>query len=225
MPKIRNHVIIYTNIHNAIMNNRTPEFQDETIQREPGTPEVIGDPSLEFSLQSTRSNFEGSSAATVLGPESFEDAQEGLATSLQYTAAEPSSEIGKEASVENATAARLLEDIQDLASELASMNMEHRVRDFRDTIPIWANIRSHKLAGREAEVITNIKADYNEVKRLLPNMDLAELDGLIGSLSAPGGVSKLFGSVTLLRGAHRSIFAPKAEKVRSAVSRLRRQLR
>lgn len=123
----------------------------------------------------------------------------------------------------------ILSNIGDLSSELVSINMEHRVGDIRDAIPIIGNLRSHSRATREGDVITDLKQELadlqNAARKAGLDIDLSELESSIAPLKVPGGLSKLFGSVTLLRGAHRSFFAPRAENIRSAVTNVRRAIR
>lgn len=127
-------------------------------------------------------------------------------------------------------AMEVLEDIEDAMSELLQKGLEHRVEDVRDVIPILANIRSHKLATREAEVIELVRQDAAELEGLVLKhgiaLDLTEFTKVVKSIGKPGGVTKLL--ATLLpgfRAFHRGFAAPKIEKLKMIVSNLQREVR
>lgn len=112
----------------------------------------------------------------------------------------------------------LLRDIQSVAASLRGKSLEHRVEDFRDRIPIWANIRSHKLAGREGEQIENMHAMVRELRALvvmhnLP-INIDRLESLIFDVKKPAGVSKWVATFfTGLRGFHRGWTADTLEEI------------
>lgn len=65
------------------MNNNTPEFHDETPQSEPGASEGFEGSDLDLALQSTRNDFEGSSALQdAIGAKGYNESHDALLQSL-----------------------------------------------------------------------------------------------------------------------------------------------
>ncbi len=122
-----------------------------------------------------------------------------------------------------------LEEIATQALTLSQMNMEHRVDDFRDWIPIWANVRSHTLATKEGQTISTIKAEYEKLQALVSQsaikLDLNQLSQMVDALKVPFGFTKWVATLAGTRTLHRAIFAPSAEKLRAEASKLKRQVR
>ena len=123
-----------------------------------------------------------------------------------------------------------LEDIGELAQTLTSLNMEHRVGDAWDSLPIFANIRSHKLANKEARAIDRLHSLVRKLETIvyqnnLP-LDLDQLVSCVSRIKAPGGVSKWIGTIfTSFRELHRGFTPQRAENLREALQNLRRQAR
>lgn len=148
----------------------------------------------------------------------------------------------KEAREQNATTVRMdkrvarddamevLEDIEDAMSELLQKGLEHRVEDVRDVIPILCNIRSHKLATREAQIIGLVRQDAAELEGLVQKhgiaLDLTEFNKVVKSIGKPGGVTKILATILPgFRAFHRGFAAPKIEKLKMIVSNLQREVR
>lgn len=152
--------------------------------------------------------------------------------SVQPKSPQPSAPVATETpeAVDTQEVQNLLDDIADSAQELTSVNMEHRVGDFRDGIPIWGSIRSHERATREGEVIQNLKDDLVKLQALNGQLglqlDLKGMQSTINALTVPSGVSKLAASILIFpRALHRSIFTSRAETIRQEATKLRRALR
>lgn len=140
----------------------------------------------------------------------------------------PSLPDTRETQPNNAEASRLIDDILEMAGELGQKGIEHRTQDIRDAIPIWGSFRSHKLATREAEVISNIHADVAKLEQVAQGtgLNIAPLKELALQLSPPKGFTKVMGSIFPgARSFHRGWIAPKLEALREEASRLRRQMR
>jgi hypothetical protein len=118
-----------------------------------------------------------------------------------------------------------LEEIERIASELIQKNMEHRLGDFRDMVPIWANVRSHKLATREGVIIDRLKREVAGLQALVDAnhipLDLTDLLHWTDKQSKPGGFGKALATIFLVRQFHRSLSTPRKEHLKEAASNLR----
>lgn|SRR3989338_2010049 len=126
-------------------------------------------------------------------------------------------------------AEKMIENIEQMATELLQKNMEHRVGDFRDGIPILANIRSHDLAVREGEVIGNIKREFVDLQAFAARnnlrIDLSLLQDSILPLKQPAGATMWLATlIPGMRMFHRSIVVPQFEKLREVSSNLKRSV-
>jgi len=122
-----------------------------------------------------------------------------------------------------------LRDIEERAAELLQIGLEHRVEDIRDVLPIFANIRSHTLAGREAEIIDALRLDTAELQQMAGQagifVDMKGLTESVAKLGKPEGVSKWMATLFLTRSFHRGYIAPRLEEIKREASVLRRTLR
>jgi len=121
---------------------------------------------------------------------------------------------------------RLLTDIENDAVELGQKNLEHRVPDLRDKLPIFANIRSHKLATKEGKVVERMQSSMAELASLVQRnelaIDVSALAKAVSTLKIPGGITKGIATVLPpLRHLHRSVTTTRAEEVRDAALDLR----
>jgi|CXWL01.1.fsa_nt_gi hypothetical protein len=123
-----------------------------------------------------------------------------------------------------------LDDLEDLASDLVQKSTEHRVEDFRDRLPIFSNIRSHKLATREGEVMQQMKTDLVGLKQSIAasgmQIDITALEKMIDDLSVPGGITKAFATlIPGIRTFHRGVVVTRFEDLKKATGFLKRQVR
>ena len=124
----------------------------------------------------------------------------------------------------------ILDDMQHLAQELVDLGTEHRVENFSDVWPIFANIRSHRLATREGEIIEQLQRGVGQLEQIASEqhllLDLGTLREAVFRVKKPGGWKKVVGSfIPALRTFHRSVFVSRMEKIREAVSNLSKLMR
>src|SRR3989338_2931308 len=104
----------------------------------------------------------------------------------------------REVAEEEKTASRETQaaPVAQLEGDLVRINMEHRLPDARDMLPVFANIRSHALAGREGQLIENLQREATNLRTFVEDQDilaqvpLESIMDKVMQLKIPGGVSK-----------------------------------
>lgn len=122
---------------------------------------------------------------------------------------------------------RMLQNIEQIVSDLVQKNMEHRVVDLRDRLPIFANIRSHRLAGREGQLIQNLQREAATLQEFVEaqglQIPLGSLMDKVMTLKIPGGVTKWLATILVTpRTWHRSFMTPRFEAIKAEASDLKR---
>lgn len=109
-----------------------------------------------------------------------------------------------------------------IVNDLIRHNMEHRVHDMRDRIPIWASVRSHHLATLEGELIDRLKRSSAGLASDAAGTDLAAdataLAASVNALRKPEGFTKWMATIFGWRALHRMWTAPRYEEIKRKVA-------
>ncbi len=127
-----------------------------------------------------------------------------------------------------AEARELLQNISINATAVSSLGKEHRMGSLWNIIPILSNIRSHLVAGKEADAIAELKEDMRQLESIVDQynvrVDLRSIRKAVAKLQEPGGISKWVASILpLLRWVHRQATPQRAENVHMGARKVRRQ--
>lgn len=151
----------------------------------------------------------------------------------QYPRAEPVRTVERENPARR-DAQDALQGVLQSVGFLVDAQDEHRNPDFRSRVPIiggiWDMVRSHSIAGKEAQSIEQVKEEMAHLEQVVADgglaLDLKPLKDGIAQLSPPGGISKLLGSVFQgFRRFHREWYTPTVEDIRLKARDLQLQLR
>ena len=166
----------------------------------------------------------------LLGPEVMEaPIVEDEPTLLPIRSASPEKQqVADEHATDDVEA--ILDDMQHLAQELVDLGTEHRVENWSDQWPIFANIRSHRLATREGRIIEQLQHGVGQLEQIVHEqhmfLDLGALREAVFGVKKPSGWKKALGTLLpSLRTFHRSVFVSRSEKIREAASDLSQQMR
>jgi hypothetical protein len=124
-----------------------------------------------------------------------------------------------------------LDDVHHILGQLTSRNLAHRTYDFRDHIPIWAQIRSHTLTGREAELTAELHQRADDLERLGKEcgVDTAVIVGKLREVRPAKGMQKWAATLlpfgTNFRKFRRTYSAPMFERLQRDVWALKRGMR
>ena len=159
----------------------------------------------------------------LMGDEMREVAEEEKTASRETQAAPVAQQEADPNKEKLQIAERMLENIEDLAGDLVRINMEHRLPDARDMLPVFANIRSHALAGREGQLIENLQREATNLRTFVEDQDilaqvpLESIMDKVMQLKIPGGVSKWLATILVWpRNWHRNVMAPQFETIKAA---------
>lgn len=127
----------------------------------------------------------------------------------------------------------LLQDIHANANEVSALSLEHRTGSIWNILPVVENVRSHFIAGKEADTIDHIKEDMRDLERLVDehqlNIDLTQVRKAVENIHKPEGISMWAATLIpvlgpLARVLHRAITPHKGENIRRSASDARRSL-
>jgi hypothetical protein len=116
-------------------------------------------------------------------------------------------------------------------ARLVDATRTHQIEELQDGIPIWANIRSGRIAEEESNLLLAIQNDCKYLEDLLSkstigsSLNLVALKEKIGGVHRSDGWARRMGSLfPRIRAAHRDLTKGKLDEVIKVIDDLSRQV-
>ncbi len=114
---------------------------------------------------------------------------------------------------------------------LSDAGRTHQIQEIQDGIPVWREIRSHRIAKQESELLAQLNRDIDYLDALLSksavsqNIDVKNLRDKVSEIKRSDGFLRVLGSIfPSVRSTHRDLTHYQLDDVRSAIDSLSRHV-